>query len=115
MRAGQLNRRVQLLRRRPGTDSVGQPSREYDRFAEMWAKVTPQTAREMRGAQQTVNTMDVLVELRWIPGVLPIDRVRFDDGREAGVTSVLDPNLAGAMLELHCLYVAEQIHSGDGA
>lgn len=114
MKAGQLAHRVDLLRRRVGTDSVGQPLKTYDSYAQMWAKVTPQTAKEMRRASQNVNAMDVLVEIRWIPGVLPIDRVRFADGREASVTSVLDPDLANEMIELHCMYVAEQVHSGDG-
>jgi len=114
MKAGQLDRLIDLLRRRTDeTDSLGQPPRDFDVFATVWASVEPVTAKEMRSAQQTVNTMDIVVRIRWMH-VLPIDRVRFEDGREAGVVSVVNPKLSGDMIELHCLYVAEQIHSGDG-
>jgi SPP1 family predicted phage head-tail adaptor len=114
MKAGNLNKRVDLLRRRPGTDGVGQPHRDYDRWATVWASVEPLTAKEMRAAQQPVNVTDIVIAFRWIPDVLPIDRVRLPDGRVADVVSVVDPKLEGAEIQLLSKYVAEAEHSGDG-
>ena len=93
MKAGNLNSVVDLLRRPAGTDSLGQPPREFDRFATVWAEVKPTTAKEARAAQQVANVMDLSVTIRWFDGVLPIDRVRLPDGRVANVTSVVDVRL----------------------
>jgi SPP1 family predicted phage head-tail adaptor len=69
MRAGQLNRRVQLQRQALTTDSEGRASGTWSTLATAWAAIEPLQGREALLAAQAQTTLSHRVRIRYRPGV----------------------------------------------
>lgn len=91
VRAGQFNRRVELLRKpehgQKTLDSVGEPIDPPVKFGETWAKVSPLGGTEPFVSDQSVAKVTMKFELRWRPDLNPLHYLKLD-GRIYDVVSV---------------------------
>ena len=81
MRSGQLDRRITLYRRTEGKDSAGQPVDEWQKLGNVWASWNPVRGSRRWQAQQHVERAAGYFEIRWRPGILPVDEVEYDGMR----------------------------------
>lgn len=73
--AGQLDNLVQIESHTPTKDSLGADVVTWSLFAQAWASITEQRGDEGPRAGQRVARREVLVRIRYVPGVLPQMRV----------------------------------------
>ena len=105
MRAGALDQRVTLEQRVEGQDEAGQPFEEWVPVFDAWAAVEPLRGREVIRADAVAAISDVLVKLRYRPGITPAMRVRH--GAETySIASVANIASANREIELMCKRVA---------
>ncbi len=76
MRAGALDQRVTLEQLVEGEDEAGQPFEDWMPVFDAWAAVEPLRGREVIRADAVANITDVLVKLRYRPGVLASMRIK---------------------------------------
>ena len=77
--AGELDRRVTLLRYQPNRDATtGQDKPQYIDDATVWASVAPLSGREGFAAAQRVADAESAITIRWRAGVDPTWRIRYD-------------------------------------
>lgn len=112
MRAGLLNRRIQLCRREERLDTdpdgrgSGQDLGEWVPYAHVWAQVVYVAGGERQVAQQQVETVDQIFRIRWRSDVRTEDRVVYE-GRAYEIVGM--PQQLGNRegLELRCFARAE--------
>ena len=105
MKAGQLNQRVTLEQLVEGEDAAGQPFEDWMPVFDAWAAVMPLRGREVIRADAVAAISDVLVKLRYRPGITPAMRVRH--GAETySIASVANIASANRESELMCKRVA---------
>lgn len=73
--AGQLDNLVQIESRSIAKDSFGADVVTWVLFAQAWASIIEQRGDEGPRASQRVARREVLVRIRYLPGVLPQMRV----------------------------------------
>ncbi len=76
MQAGTLDQRIELQELVSGFDDFGQPINEWQTRLSAWAAVEPLRGREVIRADAVANITDVLVKLRYRPGVLASMRIK---------------------------------------
>lgn len=98
IQAGELNRRIRVLRRETAADAEGFPSGEPEEIYRCWAKVTLTSGTELLRANADFGQMKARFLIRWT-GV-PIDRKMYVEygGKEWQIEYVND--YAGRYLEL---------------
>lgn len=80
MRAGTLDRRIELQRKTNSWSSTGQPIEAWGALVQRWAEVKPLSGDERNAAQQWIAREQVKFTIRWSPEVAnfsPLDRVVF--------------------------------------
>jgi SPP1 family predicted phage head-tail adaptor len=95
-----MNHRITLLKRAPGTDSVGRAVDEWSTVATVWADVRFQTGAEVLRANAEVAIKRASIRIRARSGVDPSWRVRYLD-EDYNVKSAL-PDIDRAFLFLVC-------------
>ena len=92
MRAGRLNRRVVIERRRVARDpDFGSESVTWSTFAERWAEVRDVSAVERVGEGLRTITRATMVTVRWVDGLKSDMRVKLlGDGRILAITSIVE-------------------------
>ena len=105
MRAGTLDQRVTLEQRVEGQDAAGQPFEDWLPVFDAWAAVAPLRGREVIRADAVAAISDVLVKLRYRPGVTPAMRVRHGSDTY-NIAAVINVNSANREIELLCKRVA---------
>ena len=105
MRAGTLDQRVTLEQRVEGQDEAGQPFEDWMPVFDAWAAVEPLRGREVIRADAVANITDVLVKLRYRPGVTNAMRIRHGDD-VYDIESVANIKSADREVELLCKRVA---------
>ena len=101
MRAGALDQRVTLEQRVEGQDEAGQPFEDWLPVFDAWAAVEPLRGREVIRADAVANITDVLVKLRYRPGVTNAMRIRHGDD-VYDIASVANIKSADREVELLC-------------
>lgn len=67
IRAGQLNRRIQLQRQSTVRDSMGGPQRTWLNLATVWAEIQPLSGRELESAQRMASEVTHQITVRYQP------------------------------------------------
>lgn len=101
MRAGQLRHRVELQRRKEGTDDFGEPTDEWETYATVWAAVRPLQGRDRWAAQQVNAEVTHEVEIRHRSDVKAEHRIKHGD-RVLRIEAPFDPDERGARLMMPC-------------
>lgn len=101
MRAGRLNRRVELQRPSHSQDGVGQDQRRFTPAATVWAAVEPLKGEELFQAQKLVAEVTTRIVLRYRKDIDATWRVKFRD-RLLKVESVINPRSDLRELQLMC-------------
>src|SRR5689334_12459889 len=65
LRAGDLDRRIELRRQLAGTDDVGQPNGGWLTVDTVWAQYKPAMGREIRDGLVADTTMPATFRIRW--------------------------------------------------
>jgi SPP1 family predicted phage head-tail adaptor len=109
MRAGRLDRRVELQKPTASLASSGQDQISWVTVATVWAAVEPIRGRETFDAQKIASEVDVKILIRHRSDVLPTWRVRLNDTVTSPVTvrifriiDVVNPFDARSELQLMC-------------
>jgi SPP1 family predicted phage head-tail adaptor len=125
--AGKLRWQVQILQPTVEQDSSGGVDPlATSTFATVWAAIEALTGRELYAAQQRVSEITHKITIRYMPGVLSLMSVLFDDpGRGLPrvflIADVLNPDETPHLLYLYCVerddsqQVAGQIGAGASA
>lgn len=90
MNAGDLDRRITLLRRASGTDAFNEASGAWATLATVWANASPVSDGERARAGETLSQMQIRFTVRWsatTSTVDPRDRLTFD-GRTYDINGV---------------------------
>ena len=95
-----MNHRIALLKRTPGTDSVGRAVDEWVTVATVWADVRFQTGAEVLRANAEAAVKRVSIRIRARSNVDPSWRVRYL-GEDYNVKSAL-PDIDRAFMFLVC-------------
>jgi len=69
MRAGTLDKRVQIDSRVEADDEAGEPIVTWTPFATVWGAIEPQRGREFVTEAQPHAQGDVRIRIRYLPGV----------------------------------------------
>lgn len=80
MRAGPLDRRIELQRKTNSWSSSGQPIEVWGLLAQRWANYKPLSGDERNAAQQWIAREQVKFTIRWSPELAnfsPLDRIIF--------------------------------------
>jgi SPP1 family predicted phage head-tail adaptor len=80
MRAGKLDRRVQLQRRTLTRNGSGEQMASFATYATVWAGKRDLRGRELFTAQQTQAEISAIWTIRYRADVLPTDRLVDDSG-----------------------------------
>lgn len=78
MRAGELDRRVQLQTREETDDEAGEPVVTWTDFAQVWAAVEPQSGSEFVTEAQPHAVGTVRIRIRYLAGVQEKMRAVYD-------------------------------------
>lgn len=101
MRAGTLDQRVTLEQLVEGQDEAGQPFEDWLPVFDAWAAVEPLRGREVIRADAVANITDVLVKLRYRPGVLASMRIKHGSDTYS-IATVINIKSANREVELLC-------------
>jgi len=89
MRAGALDRRIEIQRAEVVQDEYGQPIETWVTVADCAAEVRPLKGIERFTAEQLAAHVDTRFRIRWLPDITPQNRIVFD-GRAYDVQAVLE-------------------------
>ena len=96
MRAGNLDRRIEIQSLAETPDAFGQPIEGWTTFPTVWAQRKDVRGRERFQAQQTLAVRTATFRIRWLPGVEERMRV-IDAGTAYDVTGISDDRRQGWM------------------
>jgi SPP1 family predicted phage head-tail adaptor len=99
--AGDLDRRVTLLRPVYADDNYQDEIASWEPAVEVWAAVNPEKLRELNEASRTVSETGVPIVIRYRPGIDARWRVR-EREREYEITSIVDIARRHVQLQLNC-------------
>ena len=87
MRAGDLDTRVQLLKRALATDDVGQSVESWSVYAVTWAQAIGVTGRERLSSAHEITEYDMRFRIRYREGIDTTWRVGYE-GKEFDIYAV---------------------------
>lgn len=102
MRAGRLDKRVQLQQPTTATNGVADAVQTFVTYASVWASVEDTRGREFMNNQQVQNQVSTRIRLRYRDDVKPDHRVLYD-GVVYDIQSVVNPMKRGDGLQLMCI------------
>lgn len=82
MEAGKLRHRICIEQATETTATSGETSQTWSNFARCWASISPAGSGESWRAQQVNPLLSHDIVIRFLPGVTPKMRVRFDDPKQ---------------------------------
>lgn len=100
--AASLDQRVTIQQKAVTRSASGAEIVTWQTVAELWAAVLPIRGREFFAAQQTQDSTDVRVIIRYRTGIAREMRV-MHKGQALDIVSVINPGSRGEMLELMCV------------
>ena len=101
MRAGKLRNKIIIESKVDTVNSVGDAIPAWSTFATVWAEIVTQSGREFQNAQQIHSTLNLMLKIRYIDGVLPQMRIN-NGGRYYNILSSVDPDGRRVMLTVMC-------------
>lgn len=107
MRAGDLRHWLQIEAKTVSVDSNGDRTETWATFAECWGQISSGSGREFFAARQTIADLSHDITLRYVAGISPDMRVRFDDPKTGAVRyfnirASINPDERSEMLRLQC-------------
>lgn len=112
MRAGNLRHRITIWQRIETRDAAGGIDYSYSVFASrVPARIEPARVMTSFGGAQQQNNFDVLISLRWMPGVRTSMRVTWQDAESGSPTAEKVYEITGVRVRdevrheqfLHCV------------
>lgn len=94
-RAGELNRRLTLLKRSLRTNQDEQVE-QFEELETVWAQLIPWTARDWYGADQPHNEQTIIFVIRYRTDLNPKDRVRYL-GRDFNLVNIAELGVRQAL------------------
>lgn len=101
MRAGDLDRQVELQQRTITRDSVGGHVETWATIDTIWAKVNSMRGSTLFNAKAAGSSVSLVVSIRFNATVLPNMRLILDDGMVALISHIL-PIGRREKMELYC-------------
>ncbi len=89
LRAGDLDRRIDLRKQLAGADEHGQPNGQWMTMATVWASFKPATGREFVASRAAQAIVDGTFRIRWRDDVKATWRIVFD-GRDYDIQSLVE-------------------------
>jgi SPP1 family predicted phage head-tail adaptor len=112
IRSGSLRQRVQLVQPGTSADSFGGISPSGGTvLAETWASIEALSGRDALAAQSFTSVASHLVTIRWMPGVLAKQVVKFGT-RTFQIEAVLNPDERTKVLKLVCVEINDSQQQG---
>lgn len=79
MRAGDLNRRIEIQSNTPSYDSFNQPIDNWKTDATVWASITTNGGGEFYAAQKVNAETQALFKIRYRPEITSLHRIKYGD------------------------------------
>jgi SPP1 family predicted phage head-tail adaptor len=99
MQAGKLRTRLTIQNAMTLIDPYGESLKTWTTLATVWGSVEPLRMQEYFEAQQTQAKATHRIEIRYLPGVLPTQRIVMGS-RIFEITAVLNPQERNARLQI---------------
>jgi len=100
LRAGELNRRVEIQANTPTTNDIGELVASWATVATIWAKIEPVSGRELLQTQQVQATATARIRMRY-RSITPLHRIKHGDDIYE-INAVIDVDDIHEQLELLC-------------
>jgi SPP1 family predicted phage head-tail adaptor len=78
MRAGNLDRVIEIQRRTTGLDLYGTPIETWTTFATMRAQMLANATDDREGARDNTTETSIMFRIRWLDGVTLENRITFE-------------------------------------
>lgn len=101
MRAGKLNKRIELQSSTDSTDTFGEPIKTWTTYDTVWASINPLSGNELIFAQQISSKTNIGIIIRYNSSVEVGDRVKYGT-RYFDINAVLNEMENNKQLELLC-------------
>lgn len=101
MRPGWMRHRIAIQRKTSTISAVGEPVDTWATYAQVWASVEPQRAREYVAAQSEQGRGTWTIKLRYRDDVSRLERVTWN-GHTLEIESVISPYERRRDMELVC-------------
>jgi SPP1 family predicted phage head-tail adaptor len=101
MRAGKLRHTIVIERSTFTQNEFGEPILAWDAIEVVAASIEPLNGREYYAAQALQSEVTTKIRLRYLPGILPSDRVTHG-AMVYDVLEVIDPEMRNIELVLMC-------------
>jgi len=101
MNAGKLKHRITIQNQVKSKNSFNEWVTDYDDWATVWAEILPATGNAYFQAKQLNATVDGVVKIRYLEGLLPTMRIKYGN-RYLNIVSIVQPQ--ESKRELHIYY-----------
>lgn len=101
MRAGLLDRLVQIQMPNTTTGTYGELTNIWTTLASAWAQYKPVSGRENMDFGEKMNPVDAIWKIRYMAGITPAGRILDEDGNDWRIQAVLVQGRK-EWIELHC-------------
>lgn len=88
MTAGELTHRITIQQNTPTVSATGAQVPSWSTFAQRWASIVPETAREFFAARQTNAEVSLVLKCPGFMAVTPSMRVLHSDGRVFDIVGI---------------------------
>lgn len=108
MRGGELRHYIAIEQKTVSVDANGDRTEAWATLADVWASIASGAGREYFAAKQVIADLSHTLVIRWIAGVTPDMRVRFDDPKRGGesryfnIRAVASDDERSEMITLQC-------------
>lgn len=104
MRAGDLNKRIQISKLVTGSPTVnefGEPNTSWESLDTVWAAIEPLSGREFWAQQQVQSEITVRIRIRYRDDILPGMKAEYGSKKYV-IQNVIDRDEQHAELQLMC-------------
>ena len=105
MRAGRLDRRIEIQVNSPTLNGVGEEIENWNTLYNLWAEVIPVRGTERYASDQDAAVIEEKFKIRYVTGVTPLNRILYN-GKTYDIKGVLELGRREG-LELHAKARAE--------
>lgn len=110
MQIGKLRHRIVIQTPTETKSASGETTTAWGTFASVRACLEPTGGTEQWQSDQVLPTVTQRITIRWIPGITPKMRIKYDDVRQGdtryfGIESARDLEERGHWIELMCIEV----------
>lgn len=111
MQIGKLNKRVQIIRKEPGSDEYGFDTQHDAVYCTCWASIEPAKGKVLYEMERKADTEYSTITIRWRPGITHDMKVKYQD-HLYNIDTIVDPYMRHESLELYC---SEEIRGDENA